>query len=95
MEKKYLRTKVKAKWAKKLIKSKSFLVVTDTESAMYLEDVNSDSIVDQITFVQQKIAVESFIEALQDTLKQIDEVGAAKFGIAPKKSRKKTSKKTK
>lgn len=67
-----------AKWARKLLGSKSFVLLTDKESVIYFSGLNPDRIEDNILLHSQTAALLSFSERLNELIlkheKAIDRV---------------------
>lgn len=56
---------LKLKWAKRLLASKYFVLLTDKDSVIALNGVRPDSFEDQIALAAQTAAIEDFADRLQ------------------------------
>lgn len=89
------KTSVKLRWANKLIKSNTFVVITDKSSAMYIPDAKN--ITDEIRIVSQLASLRSFREALDGVIKDFEKKVGGKSAkkIKVKKTGRKQSVKVK
>lgn len=61
---------VKVKWARRLLRAKYFVVMTDRHSAILFEGVDPESIVDRTALEAQAAEIEYFYEQLGDLVKR-------------------------
>jgi hypothetical protein len=60
---------LKLRWAKKLLKAKFFVVMTDTESAIAFEGANPDNFEDVVALAAQTAELENFYQQLGGLVK--------------------------
>lgn len=60
---------LRLRWAKKILRAKNFVVVTDKESVIALEGVNPDNLNDHIMLAEQSASIDSF-KAMLDNLQR-------------------------
>jgi hypothetical protein len=81
-------------WARKLLKAKSFVVCTDTESFIAMEGINPNNLNDMLVLQAQQASIDSFIsdlEALRELHQQrVRELGG-QVGVTREKSSAKTT----
>jgi hypothetical protein len=53
------------KWARKLMKAKTFVVCTETESFIAIEGINPNNLNDMLTLQAQQASIDSFITDLE------------------------------
>lgn len=62
--------RAKMKWAKKLLKAKMFVILTDKESAIAIDGVDPHSFTDALALAAQAAELQLFHEQLGDLLKE-------------------------
>ena len=77
---------IKARWVAKLMRTKSFIVVTDTESVIFSEHTSPFRFKDYMSAYMQLRALIKFQTALNKTVYDFER-GLAKRFDAPKKSK--------
>lgn len=58
-------SRLNSKWAAKLLRSKSFIVMTDTESAIVFKGVNPSSFTDVLALRAQAVELDHYIDSLK------------------------------
>lgn len=92
-------TKVKIKWAKKLLGAKYFVVMTDKESAIALDGADPESFTDYMALTAQAAEVDEFylrlgelVKRHQKAVKQFTGDTSAKTATLKKKSKRPATK---
>lgn len=84
-------SKIKAKWAAKLMRSKHFVVLTDKESVICIKGVNPNDITDFVTLAAQTAELQNFSISLQQLIKDHDVAIRKLSGIKEKRAKKKNT----
>lgn len=63
-------SKLRRRWAREILRSKYFVVLTDKGSAIVMKGVDPESYTDELVVETQKAIVEEFLEQLVDVRKQ-------------------------
>lgn len=79
------RLATRAKWAAKLARTRNFIVLTDTESAINIRGMSPDNFDDIFTVSAQAAALQQFRAKLDQLIVEFDKEVAKKF--TPKKKR--------
>ena len=86
-------TKIKAKWAGKLLRSKHFVVITDTEATILAEHTNAANFDDLLSASAQLASLRKFHIALGHAVKDFEVGMNKKFGLEKPKTLGKNAKK--
>jgi hypothetical protein len=73
-------TTIKGRWAAKLMRSKSFVVITDTESVIFSEHTDASKFDDQLTAHLQLSALRKFQVAINRVVREFERDMDKKFG---------------
>lgn len=80
--------RVKIRWAKKLLQSKFFVLLTDKSSVIALDGVEPDSFNDQMALNAQSAELQAFKTSLTDLITEHDDALAKMRGYGKTKSKK-------
>lgn len=72
-------TKLRTKWAKKLLTSKHFVILTDKESVIYFNGLQPDSFDDVLMLTAQAASLEDFRERIVAMQKEHERVAREVF----------------
>lgn len=78
---------IKAKWASKLMRSQSFVLVTDRETVIFSPDTNANKFNDLLTASNKLSALRKFQMSLNRATRQFEADMNSKFGLTKPKSK--------
>lgn len=82
---------VQLRWARKILKAKHFIVLTDSEGIIALQGVDPHNLHDVIMLEEQAATISGFMERLKDLKREHDEAIANIMEVSDRESKKKVS----
>lgn len=79
------RNNVNRKWARKLMQSRNFVVLTDTESVVCFAGLDPTSFEDTVMLMSQKASLVGFKDRVEQLIKEHDRAAARMKGVNGKK----------